>query len=64
MIPVKLMRRIIPHRLLSPFSFDRREVGANDVRVEFYFAAFVTVISPGRDEWGDSIYPMVPRHEM
>ncbi len=50
---------------LKPFSFERRNVGANDVQIEiFYCGVCHSDIHQARDEWGGSIYPMVPGHEI
>jgi uncharacterized zinc-type alcohol dehydrogenase-like protein len=50
---------------LVPYSFDRREPGANDVVIEIaYCGVCHSDIHQVRDEWGGSIYPMVPGHEI
>jgi uncharacterized zinc-type alcohol dehydrogenase-like protein len=50
---------------LVPFHFDRREPGPNDVVVEITFCGIChSDIHQVRDEWGGSIYPMVPGHEI
>src|SRR5829696_9265428 len=50
---------------LEPFSFDRRDVGARDVLVEIQYCGVChSDIHQVRDEWGGSIYPMVPGHEI
>lgn len=50
---------------LVPFNFDRREPGPNDVVVEIdYCGVCHSDIHQVRDEWGGSIYPMVPGHEI
>lgn len=50
---------------LSPFSFERRDVGANDVRFEILYCGVChSDIHQVRNEWGGSIYPMVPGHEI
>jgi len=50
---------------LVPFSFDRREPGPNDVVVEIAYCGIChSDIHQARDEWGGSIYPMVPGHEI
>jgi uncharacterized zinc-type alcohol dehydrogenase-like protein len=49
---------------LEPFSFDRRDVGARDVLIEIQYCGVChSDIHQVRDEWGGSIYPMVPGHE-
>jgi len=50
---------------LSPYNFDRREVGPNDVLIEIaYCGVCHSDLHQARDEWGGSIYPMVPGHEI
>lgn len=50
---------------LVPFNFDRREPGPNDVVVEIAYSGIChSDIHQVRDEWGQSIYPMVPGHEI
>src|ERR1700678_4022785 len=50
---------------LVPFDFERREPGANDVVVEIaYCGVCHSDIHQVRDEWGGSIFPMVPGHEI
>jgi len=49
----------------QPFSFERRELGAHDVLIEIDFCGVChSDIHQARDEWGGSIYPMVPGHEI
>ena len=50
---------------LAPFRFERREPGPNDVVVEIAYCGIChSDIHQVRDEWGGSIYPMVPGHEI
>ncbi|MDR4460105.1 MAG: NAD(P)-dependent alcohol dehydrogenase [Nitrospirales bacterium] len=50
---------------LSPFSIDRRSVGSNDVLIKIdYCGVCHSDIHQARDEWGGSIFPMVPGHEV
>lgn len=50
---------------LTPFDFERREVGPNDVHVEILYCGVChSDLHQARDEWGGSIYPMVPGHEI
>ena len=54
-----------PKASLAPFSFERRDVGDNDVHIEILFCGIChSDIHQVRDEWGGSIYPMVPGHEI
>jgi len=50
---------------LVPFDFERREPGPKDVVVEIAYCGIChSDIHQARDEWGGSIYPMVPGHEI
>jgi Zn-dependent alcohol dehydrogenases len=50
---------------LAPFTFSRREPGATDIAIEILYCGVChTDIHMARNEWGQSIYPMVPGHEI
>ena len=50
---------------LGSFTFERREVGPKDVLVRItYCGVCHSDIHQARDEWGGSIFPMVPGHEI
>ena len=50
---------------LGPHTIDRREPGPNDVLIDIAFCGVChSDIHQVRDEWGGSIYPMVPGHEI
>jgi uncharacterized zinc-type alcohol dehydrogenase-like protein len=50
---------------LVPFTFERRAVGPHDVRLDITFAGIChSDIHQARGEWGNSLYPMVPGHEI
>ncbi len=50
---------------LVPYSFERREPGDNDVVVNIQYCGIChTDIHQVADEWGGSIFPMVPGHEI
>ncbi|AYB33125.1 NAD(P)-dependent alcohol dehydrogenase [Chryseolinea soli] len=50
---------------LAPFNFDRRDVGVNDVQIEILYCGVChSDLHQVRDEWGGSIFPMVPGHEI
>jgi uncharacterized zinc-type alcohol dehydrogenase-like protein len=50
---------------LAPFSFQRRESGPHDVAIDIKFCGIChSDIHQARDEWGGSIFPMVPGHEI
>ena len=47
------------------FDFERRELGAKDVLIEIKFCGVChSDIHQARNEWGNSIFPMVPGHEI
>ena len=51
--------------LLGPLAIDRREPGPRDVLIDIAFCGVChSDIHQVRDEWGGSIYPMVPGHEI
>jgi len=50
---------------LQSFSFERREVGPHDVLITITHCGIChSDIHQARDEWGGSIFPMVPGHEI
>ncbi len=50
---------------LTPFSFERRDAGPKDVVVEIAYCGIChSDIHQVRNEWGGSMYPMVPGHEI
>lgn len=50
---------------LAPFSLQRRAPRANDVVIDIrYCGVCHSDIHQARDEWGGSIFPMVPGHEI
>ena len=54
-----------PKAKLEPFSFTRREPGANDVLLQIDYCGIChSDIHQARGEWGNSVYPMVPGHEI
>ncbi|HEV7902367.1 MAG TPA: NAD(P)-dependent alcohol dehydrogenase [Pyrinomonadaceae bacterium] len=54
-----------PESELAPFDFERRDLGAQDVLIEILYCGVChSDIHQARDEWGNSIYPMVPGHEI
>jgi uncharacterized zinc-type alcohol dehydrogenase-like protein len=49
----------------EPFNFERRDLGAKDVLIEIQFCGVChSDIHQARNEWQNSIYPMVPGHEI
>ncbi|MCP3062597.1 NAD(P)-dependent alcohol dehydrogenase [Myxococcus sp. K38C18041901] len=50
---------------LAPFQFERREPGVDDVELDILYCGVChSDIHQARDEWGGSIFPMVPGHEI
>lgn len=50
---------------LQPFSFERRDVGLHDVLITITHCGIChSDIHQARDEWGGSLFPMVPGHEI
>ena len=50
---------------LAPFTVARREPGASDVVIDILYCGVChSDIHQARDEWGGSIFPMVPGHEI
>lgn len=65
MIPVKAFAAQAADSPLAPFNFERRELREHDVLVDILFSGVChSDLHQVRDEWGDSIYPMVPGHEI
>lgn len=50
---------------LGPFGFERRALRPTDIRIEIAFCGVChSDLHQTRDEWGGSIFPMVPGHEI
>ncbi len=50
---------------LQPFNFERRALREDDVHVKILFCGVChSDIHQARDEWGGSMYPMIPGHEI
>ncbi len=50
---------------LAPFSFERRDPGPEDVRIEILYCGIChSDIHTARSEWGPARYPVVPGHEI
>jgi uncharacterized zinc-type alcohol dehydrogenase-like protein len=50
---------------LGPISFDRRDVGARDVKIDILFCGVChSDIHFARDEWKFTVYPALPGHEI
>jgi alcohol dehydrogenase (NADP+) len=65
MIPVNAYAAQTKTSPLAPFNFERKEPGPNDVLIDILYCGIChSDIHQVRDEWGGSIYPMVPGHEI
>ncbi len=65
MIPVKAYATISANSPLAPFSVERRDVDNHDVLVAIHYCGIChSDIHQARNEWGGSIFPMVPGHEI
>lgn len=50
---------------LAPLHIERREVGAKDVQIEILFCGVChSDVHTARNEWQNSVYPVVPGHEI
>lgn len=50
---------------LAPYQFDRRSIGAHDVRIEILYCGIChSDIHTVRGDWGPAAYPVVPGHEI
>lgn len=65
MLPTRGYATQGPASRLEPFTFERREPGPQDVLIEILYCGIChSDIHQARDEWGGSIFPMVPGHEI
>jgi uncharacterized zinc-type alcohol dehydrogenase-like protein len=65
MIPTQGYAALSPNAMLTPFSFERRELGPEDVLIEILYCGVChSDIHQVRDEWGGAQFPMVPGHEI
>ena len=54
-----------PKTPLAPFSFSRREPGPTEIAIDILFCGVChSDLHMARNEWGQSVYPMVPGHEI
>src|ERR1700730_14713774 len=50
---------------LAPFAYEHREPGPNDILIDIQFCGICRADIPqAQNEWGNSVYPMVPGHEI
>lgn len=65
MLKTKAYATQSPTSPLAPFEISRREPGDHDVLIEIAFCGVChSDIHQARDEWGGSVFPMVPGHEI
>src|SRR5437879_1083999 len=65
MLPTRGYATKGPTSILEPFNFERRQPGPHDVLIEILYCGIChSDIHQARDEWGGSIFPMVPGHEI
>lgn len=54
-----------PQSPLRPFRFERRDPGADDVRIEILYCGVChSDLHTARNEWHNTLYPCVPGHEI
>ncbi|MGZ8165057.1 MAG: NAD(P)-dependent alcohol dehydrogenase [Methylobacter sp.] len=54
-----------PKSSLVPFSFERRDITPTDVHIEILYCGVChSDLHQARDEWGGTIFPLVPGHEI
>ena len=65
MLPTTGYAALTAKAALQPFSFTRRDVGPHDVLITITHCGIChSDIHQARDEWGGSMFPMVPGHEI
>lgn len=65
MIPVSGYAAQSPTSPLAPFDFERRELRPKDVLIDILYCGIChSDLHVVRNEWGRSIYPIVPGHEI
>ena len=65
MLPTKGYAAMTAKAQLQPFSFERRDVGPHDVLITISHCGIChSDIHQARNEWGISLFPMVPGHEI
>ena len=54
-----------PKSPLAPWTFERRPLGAEDVRIDILYCGLChSDVHAARNEWGGTTYPLVPGHEI
>ena len=65
MLPTRGYAAMAAGSPLEPFNFSRREVGPHDVLIQIRYCGIChSDLHQVRDEWGGSLFPMVPGHEI
>ncbi|NDA60992.1 MAG: NAD(P)-dependent alcohol dehydrogenase [Chitinophagia bacterium] len=65
MIPTKSYAALSKLTPLEPYSFERRDLRSDDIHIHIrYCGVCHSDLHQARDEWGGSLYPMVPGHEI
>ncbi len=65
MIATKAYAALNEKSPLVPFQFERRNLRPNDVHIEILYCGVChSDLHQARNEWGGSMYPMVPGHEI
>jgi alcohol dehydrogenase (NADP+) len=65
MITTAAYAAVSAHSKLAPRTIERRDPGPHDVLIDILYCGIChSDIHQVRDEWGGSIYPMVPGHEI
>lgn len=50
---------------LGPFSFERRDIGERDVKIDVVYCGVChSDLHQARNEWGNTVYPCLPGHEI
>lgn len=50
---------------IAPFSFERRDPGPHDVQIDILYCGIChSDVHQARNDWSNSLYPMVPGHEI
>jgi len=65
MIPTRGYAALTAKDALAPFSFERRDPGPEDVRIEILYCGVChSDLHTARNEWHNTLYPSVPGHEI
>ncbi len=62
---VRAYAALAPQAPLEPFTVQRRDLRPHDILIDIKYAGIChSDIHQAREEWGGSIFPMVPGHEI